>query len=112
MPNASLPRRLLALATDNWAARGYLAVFAASLPLAVTVPDNPVLGVAPVILTAPLSFFAIAVPFGPGTEGGTAIEVLAAVASFGWLGLCALFNAAMAGALAHEVRGRRAARHA
>ncbi|WP_240929901.1 SCO4225 family membrane protein [Streptomyces coryli] len=112
MRNTSLPRRLLALATDNWLSRGYLAAFATSAALAVVAPDHDVLGVAPMLLTAPLSFFGIAVPFGPGTEGGGAVQVLAIAATFGWLGVCALVNAAVLGALAHEAHGRRAARHA
>lgn len=112
MRNASLPRRLLALATDNWLSRGYLAVLTTSIALAVAAPESDAVGMAPMLLTAPLSFFGIAVPFGPGTEGGGVVQVLALAATFGWVGVCALVNAAVLGALAHEVRGRRTARHA
>ncbi|MFF4143706.1 SCO4225 family membrane protein [Streptomyces sp. NPDC001698] len=104
MPNASRPRRiprlrrLLALATDNWLARGYLAVFAASVLVMFLFPDS---GFAPdpLILTAPLSFLSVVLPFGPGTEGNGAVGVLAVGFWTVWLLLCALVNAAVLGAL-------------
>ncbi|MFJ8360447.1 SCO4225 family membrane protein [Streptomyces sp. NPDC093984] len=105
MPKSSLPRRLprprrlLALATDNWLARAYLAVFAASVLVVFLFPDS---GFAPdpLMLTAPLSFLSVALPFGPGTEGGVVVEVLATGLWTVWLLLCALVNAAVLGALA------------
>ncbi|MDN3028877.1 hypothetical protein [Streptomyces sp. S.PB5] len=120
MPNAARPRRLprlrrlLALATDNWPARGYLTVFAASLPVAFLLPDSAY-AMAPVLLTEPLSLAGIVLPVGPGTvegNGGPA-ETAALVLSAAWLLVCALVNAAVVGALAHHVRDVRAAeRHA
>ncbi|POX51223.1 SCO4225 family membrane protein [Streptomyces sp. Ru72] len=103
MPNSSVPhrlprlRRLLALATDNWLARGYLAVFAACVLAGFVFPDG---GFAPdpLMLTAPLSFLSVILPFGPGTEGGVG-EVLAMSMWSVWLLLCALVNAAVLGAL-------------
>lgn len=105
MPNASRPRRLprlrrlLALATDNWLARGYLAVFAASVLVMFLFPDNGFVP-DPLLLTAPLSFLAIVLPYGPETEGSGAVQVLAVGSWSVWLLLCALVNAAVLGALA------------
>ncbi|MFF4148096.1 SCO4225 family membrane protein [Streptomyces sp. NPDC001698] len=104
MPNAARPRRiprlrrLLALATDNWLARGYLAVFAASVLVMFLFPDS---GFAPdpLMLTAPLSFLSVVLPFGPGAEGSGAVGVLAVGFWAVWLLLCALVNAAVLGAL-------------
>lgn len=120
MSNVSRPgrtgrlRRLLALATDNWAGRGYLAVFAASVPVAFLFPDS-VYAMAPMLLTEPLSMLSAAVPFGPGSaegSGGPAV-VAASVGMGAWLLACAVVNAAVLGALAHHVRDVRAdARHA
>ncbi|MGP2438879.1 SCO4225 family membrane protein [Streptomyces sp. JW3] len=99
MPNATRPRRFLALATGNWPARGYLALVAASAPLTLLFPDAA-LPVDPVLLTAPLSFAAVVLPFGPGsaTEGPGAVPAVALWLL--WLTLCALVNAAAVGALA------------
>ncbi|GAA3903379.1 hypothetical protein GCM10023084_64870 [Streptomyces lacrimifluminis] len=105
MPNASRPRRLprlrrlLALATDNWPARGYLAVFAASVAAMLLFPDSGFAGI-PALFTAPLSFLSVVLPFGPGTQGGGAVEALAVGYWVAWLLLCALVNAAVIGALA------------
>jgi len=117
MPNDSRPRRLprlrrlLALATDNWPARGYLSLFGASAGVAFAAPDS-VFAAAHLLLTAPLSTMPIALPFGPGTADGGVAEVLAVAFSAVWLLLCALVNAAALGALTHHVRDSRAARHA
>ncbi|MET7854373.1 hypothetical protein AB0D78_22435 [Streptomyces avermitilis] len=103
MPTASrprrLPRRLLALATDNWLARGYLTVFAASLAATFLFPESG-FATSPMMLTAPLSFLGVVLPFGPGTQGSVAVEVLAIGFWFVWLLLCAFVNAAVLGALA------------
>ncbi|WP_328872744.1 hypothetical protein OHT76_23045 [Streptomyces sp. NBC_00287] len=111
MPKDSSPRRLLALATDNWPARGYLTLFTASVGAAFAAPDS-ILASAHLLLTAPLSTMAIALPVGPGIEGGGAAQVVAVAFSAVWLLLCALVNAAALGALTHHVRDSRAARHA
>ena len=110
MPKASRPRRLprlrrlLALATDNWPARGYLAAFAASVPVAFVLPDS-VWAMAPMLFTEPLSFLGVALPVGPGSvDGSGPAAVLASAATGVWLLLCVLVNAAAIGALAHHVR--------
>lgn len=92
------PSRLLALATDNWPARGYLAVVAASVAVMFLFPESG-FAADPLLLTAPLSFLGVVLPFGPGTEGGGTVEVLATGFWIGWLLLCALVNAAVIGAL-------------
>ncbi|WP_320783875.1 SCO4225 family membrane protein [Streptomyces sp. CRN 30] len=100
MPRSSLPRRLLALATGNRPARIYLAVVAVSAVAVHFLPDG-FLVLDPMILTAPLSFLAMVLPFGPGSGGSTAAAGLTAgVLWTVWLGLCALVNAAAVGAIA------------
>lgn len=104
MPNAARPhhlprlRRFLALATDNWLARGYLAVVAVGVLVMVVFPDSG-FAQSPMMLTAPLSFAPVVFPFGPGTEGGGAVEVFAVGFWAVWLLVCALVNAAVVGAL-------------
>jgi hypothetical protein len=102
MPNGSrprsLPHQLLALATGNWLARGYLAVFALSVLVMFLFPESG-FALSFMLLTAPLSFLTMVLPFGPGTEGGGAVEVLAIGFWAVWLLLCAFMNAAVLGAL-------------
>ncbi|MFD1828536.1 SCO4225 family membrane protein [Streptomyces desertarenae] len=104
MPSASRPRRiprlrrLPALAVDNWLARGYLASFAASVLVVLLFPDSG-FAPGPLMLTAPLSFLSVILPFGPGTEGSGAVEVFTVGFRTVWLLLCALVNAAVLGAL-------------
>ncbi|MFI8349357.1 SCO4225 family membrane protein [Streptomyces sp. NPDC085596] len=105
MPHAIRPRRLLSLATGNWLARSYLVVLAASV-LAMLVFPESALAMSPLVLTAPLSLLAMAFPFGPGTEGSVAVEVLATGFSICWLLLGALGNAAVLGALATRSAAR------
>ncbi|MFG3198372.1 SCO4225 family membrane protein [Streptomyces sp. NPDC048208] len=109
MPNASRTRRLMSLATGNWAARTYLAVFAASTLAMFAFPESS-LALSPMMLTAPFSFLTMALPFGPGTEGGWVTEVAATGFWVLWLLLCALVNAAVLGALATRSATRPAAR--
>ncbi|WP_405841251.1 SCO4225 family membrane protein [Streptomyces sp. NBC_01518] len=97
MPQTSRPRRLLALATDNWPARAYLTVVGASVAVMFVAPESPV-AASPLILTAPLSLLSVILPFGPGTEGS--LQALAFGSWTVWLLLCALVNAAVLGALA------------
>lgn len=99
MPNASRPRRLFALATDNWPARAYLAVVGVSVVAMFVVPESPV-AASPLILTAPLSFLGVVLPFGPGTEGPA--QALAVGFWAVWLLLCAFVNAAVLGALVNR----------
>ncbi|MFE2647688.1 SCO4225 family membrane protein [Streptomyces nigra] len=96
-PRLRLPR-LVVLGTDSRLARGYLAVFALSIPVVLLFPESP-FAMAPILLTAPLSLFAMVLPFGPGTEGGGAAEALATGFWGGWVLLSALVNAAALGAL-------------
>ncbi|MGW0837820.1 SCO4225 family membrane protein [Streptomyces prunicolor] len=93
----SLPRRLLALATDNWPARTYLTAVGVSVAAMFVAPESPV-AAGPLILTAPLSLLSVILPFGPGTEGS--LQALAFGSWTVWLLLCALVNAAVLGALA------------
>ncbi|MFH9178067.1 SCO4225 family membrane protein [Streptomyces albogriseolus] len=95
------PRRLLALATDSMPARAYLGLVAVGVVVLFLAPDSPY-AMAPALLTAPLSFLPVVLPFGAGTAGGGAAEVAAAVLYGGWLLLCALVNAAAFGALARR----------
>ncbi|WP_033281225.1 SCO4225 family membrane protein [Streptomyces sp. NRRL F-525] len=97
MPQTSRPRRLLALATDNWPARAYLAAVGVSVAAMFVAPESPV-AAGPLILTAPLSLLSVILPFGPGTEGS--LQALAVGSWTVWLLLCALVNAAVLGALA------------
>ncbi|MEU1265339.1 hypothetical protein ABZ473_25370 [Streptomyces cellulosae] len=92
------PRRLLALATDSLAARAYLGLVALGFAATFLAPDSP-FAMAPMVLTAPLSFLPVFVPAGAGVAGGGAAEVAAAVVFVGWMLLCALANAAALGAL-------------
>ncbi|MEW2102609.1 hypothetical protein AB0955_08165 [Streptomyces cellulosae] len=92
------PRRLLALATDSTPARAYLGLVALGFAAMFLAPDSP-LAMAPMMLTAPLSFLPMFVPVGAGVAGGGAAEVAAAVVFVGWMLLCALANAAALGAL-------------
>ncbi|MFE3853363.1 SCO4225 family membrane protein [Streptomyces griseorubiginosus] len=104
MSKASRPRRLLALATGNRHARGYLAVVAGSVVCSLLFPDSP-LAMAPMLLTAPLSFLGVALPFGAGTQGSPAVEALAIGLWTLWFLACALVNAAVLGALATGAAG-------
>ena len=97
MPQTSRPRRLLALATDNWPARAYLTAVGVSVAAMFVAPESPV-AAGPLILTAPLSLLSVILPFGPGTEGP--LQALAFGSWTVWLLLCALVNAAVLGALA------------
>ncbi|MEU9757287.1 hypothetical protein AB0D90_29845 [Streptomyces althioticus] len=92
------PRRLLALATDSTPARAYLGLVAVGVAAMFLAPDSPI-AMAPMMLTAPLSFLPMFVPVGAGVAGGGAAEVAAAVVFVGWMLLCALANAAALGAL-------------
>ncbi|MFB9349003.1 SCO4225 family membrane protein [Streptomyces heliomycini] len=94
-------RQFLALATGGLLARCYLAVVALGVLVLFVAPDSPY-AMAPALLTAPLSFLPVALPFGAGTAGGGAAEVVAAGLWGGWLLLCALVNAAALGALARR----------
>ncbi|MEU4010198.1 SCO4225 family membrane protein [Streptomyces pseudogriseolus] len=95
------PRRLLALATDSLPARAYLGLVALGIVVLFLAPDSPY-AMAPSLLTAPLSFLPVVLPFGAGTAEGGAAGVTAAVLYGCWLLLCALVNAAAFGALARR----------
>ncbi|MFF0479512.1 SCO4225 family membrane protein [Streptomyces sp. NPDC004284] len=105
MPTESHPRRLprlrrlLAVASGNWLARGYLAVFAVSFTAMFLFPESAIAG-SPLLLTAPLSFLSVFFPLAPGAEVDGAADVTAGVVFAVWLLLCALVNAAVLGALA------------
>ncbi|CAL9556207.1 hypothetical protein SUDANB145_04525 [Streptomyces sp. enrichment culture] len=100
MPKPRL-RRFVTLATGNWPARGYLALVAVSMLLVMVFPDLA-LPVDPMLLTAPLSFAGVALPFGPGSAAEGAALTPAVGLWLLWLVLCAFVNAAVVGALAEE----------
>ncbi|MGW8766490.1 SCO4225 family membrane protein [Streptomyces sp. NPDC055815] len=108
MPTASHPRRLprlrrlLALASGNWLARGYLAVFAVSLAAMFLAPDSALAG-SSLLLTAPLSFLMVFLPLDPGAQIDGAADMTAVAGFTGWLVVCALVNAAVLGALATRI---------
>ncbi|MFZ4153703.1 SCO4225 family membrane protein [Streptomyces pseudogriseolus] len=93
-------RHFLALATDSRPARAYLGLVALGVAVLLLAPDSPY-AMAPTVLTAPLSFLPVVLPFGAGAGGGAA-GVTAAVLYGCWLLLCALVNAAAFGALARR----------
>ncbi len=94
-------RRLTVLTTDSRLARGYLTVVALGVLVMFLFPESPY-AMSPMLLTAPLSFLPVLLPFGPGTEGSPPVEVLATGLWFAWTLLCALVNAAALGALARK----------
>lgn len=108
MPTVSHPRRaprlrrLLALASGNWLARGYLAVFAVSVAVMFLFPESTFAG-SPLLLTAPVSFLGLFLPLDPGAGIDGAADVTAVAVLTVWLALCALVNAAVLGALATRV---------
>lgn len=105
MPTVPRPRRvprthrLLALASGNWLARGYLAVFAVSFTVMFLFPESAFAG-SPLLLTAPLSFLCMFLPLDPGAEVDGAADVTVVAVFAVWLLLCALVNAAVLAALA------------
>jgi hypothetical protein len=114
MSNASSPhrlprlRRFLALATDNWLARGYLAVVAAALGsflYAVYVsPDPGFAAIWPLMATAPLSFVAILLAEAVSPEWDSPLEWLSTWVFFAGAALAGLFNAALLGLLTRRLR--------
>jgi hypothetical protein len=103
-PRAS--RNLLAPAVDNWPARGYLAVVAASLVFFLyamyVLPDPGFAGIWPLMAAAPLSFLALlATP----AEHSSLTWLSPLLFSAGVL-LSGLVNAALIGLLARSLRTR------
>ncbi|MEU9398938.1 hypothetical protein [Streptomyces sp. NPDC048242] len=96
MPNPSSPRRLLALAASHWLPRGYLAAFIASALAMFLFPTTDLAWI-PTLLTAPLSFLTVFLPFGPGSGLDTQAGVLANGAWVALLLVCALVNSAVLG---------------
>ncbi|WP_405932199.1 SCO4225 family membrane protein [Streptomyces sp. NBC_00827] len=113
MPNASRPRhlprlrQLLVPAVDNWLARGYLAVVAASLGFFLGAwyvgPDPGLSGAYPLMATAPFSFL------------GLLVSIPAEYSSLTWLSplifavgtaLSGLVNAVLLGRFARRQRVR------
>ncbi|MFI8204919.1 SCO4225 family membrane protein [Streptomyces sp. NPDC085937] len=95
------PRQFLALATDTLPARAYLGLVALGVLVLFLAPASPY-AMASALLTAPLSFLPVFLPFGAVTTEGGAADVVAAALYGGWLLLCALVNAAAFGALARR----------
>ncbi|WP_330234538.1 SCO4225 family membrane protein [Streptomyces sp. NBC_00566] len=99
MPNPSRPRRLLALATGHWLARGGLAAVAISA-LAMSVFPAADFARIPPLLTAPLSLLTVFLPFGPGSGVDPTAGVPANSVWFVLLLVCAVVTAAVLGYLA------------
>ncbi|PAZ13864.1 hypothetical protein CLM62_20430 [Streptomyces sp. SA15] len=103
MSSSRRSRALLALATDNWLSRCYLAAvvlasgFALYDDLFVTHADASLAGVWPLFLTAPLSLLFVALPESLSTGALFYAEIA----------LAALVNAVALGALARTIRGNR-----
>jgi hypothetical protein len=102
-------RTLLTPAVDNWPARAYLAVVAASLLFflgaAYVSPDPGFAGIWPLITTAPLSILALLVP--TPTEPSPLAWLSPLVFAAG-SALSGMANAVLLGRLAHRLRGREA----
>ncbi|MFF0445982.1 SCO4225 family membrane protein [Streptomyces sp. NPDC004609] len=100
-------RALLAPAVDNWLARGYLAVVAASLGFflyaAYLSPDPGFAGIWPFMATAPLSTFAFLVPT-PGWD--SSLAWLSPLVFSAGAALAGLVNAVLLGLLARRLRAR------
>ncbi|MGX2994395.1 SCO4225 family membrane protein [Streptomyces sp. JNUCC 64] len=109
MTGAARPRlrRFLALATDNWPARGYLAVVAASLGFflhaSYLAPDPGFAAVVPLLTTAPLGALGLAVPAQAWDSSFAWVSPLLFTATGA---LAGLVNAALLGTLARGVRAR------
>jgi hypothetical protein len=120
MPNTSRPRRIprlhlrqtLAPATDNWLARGYLAVVATALGsflYAVYLsPDPGFAGIWPLITTAPLSFLALAA----APAENSSLSWLSPLIFSAGVALSGLVYAALLGLLARRLRTQEARRQA
>ena len=104
-PRRQRARALLAPAVDNWLARGYLAVVAASLGFFLcavyVLPDPGFAGIWPLMATAPFSILALLVPTPAQYSSLTWLSPL--IFSAG-TALCGLFNAVLLGRLAHRLR--------
>lgn len=100
-------RRLPVLATDNWLARGYLAVVAVALGFflyAVFVSSDPgFAGIWPIMAAAPLSFLALLVTAPAEHSSLTWLSPLLFSAG---VVLSGLVNAVLIGLLAHRLRAR------
>ncbi|QCX76692.1 hypothetical protein C9F11_15120 [Streptomyces sp. YIM 121038] len=116
MPPSSRPRRrlrrLLALATDTWLARAYLAVVAAALAFFLGAwyvgPDPGLAGFYPFLATAPLGVLALLASLPAEQSSLTWLAPSIFAVGTAAAGLC---NAALLGRLAHG-RGARGARPA
>ncbi|MFC8420835.1 SCO4225 family membrane protein [Streptomyces sp. NPDC057236] len=104
-------RRLPALATDNWLARGYLTVVAVALGTflyaVLLSPDPGFAGIWPIMAAAPLSFLALLAT--APVEYSSPAWLSPLVFSAGVV-LSGLVNAVLIGLLAHRLRARPAGR--
>ncbi|WP_369246871.1 SCO4225 family membrane protein [Streptomyces sp. R41] len=106
-PRLRRTRALLAPAVDNWLARGYLAVVAASLGFflyaAYLSPDPGFAGIWPYMATAPLSTlaFLVTTPAWDSSLAWLSPLIFSVVAA-----LSGLFNAVLLGLLAHRLRAQ------
>ncbi|GAA3793220.1 SCO4225 family membrane protein [Streptomyces phyllanthi] len=106
-PRLPRTRALLAPAVDNWLARGYLAVVAASLGFFLYAvylsPDPGFAGIWPYMATAPLSTLAFLVP-APGWD--SSLAWLSPLIFSAGVAVSGLVNAVLLGLLARRLRSR------
>ncbi|MDO0915191.1 hypothetical protein QQM39_31550 [Streptomyces sp. DT2A-34] len=109
-PRTGRARDLPAPAVDNWLARGYLAVVAASpgffLWAAYLSPDPGFAGIWPLMATAPFSILALLVT--TPMEWASSLAWLSPLLFCAGAALAGLFNAVLLGRLAHRPRAREA----
>jgi hypothetical protein len=102
-------RALLAPATDNWLARGYLAVVAASLGFFLWAvylsPDPGFAGIWPTLATAPLSMV-VSVPLMMALTWNSSLDWLSPLLFSAGTVLCGLANATLLGLLARRLTTR------
>jgi hypothetical protein len=109
-PRRQRTRSLLAPAADNWLARGYLAVVAASLCFFLyavyLAPDPGFAAIWPLMATAPLGIVAVLVA--APAEWATSLTWLSPLILTVGAALSGLFNAVLLGRLARTLRSREA----
>ncbi|NNN30864.1 hypothetical protein HLK59_10890 [Streptomyces sp. S3(2020)] len=103
-------RALLAPAVDNWLARGYLAVVAASLGVFLWAvylsPDPGFAGIWAIMATAPLSMLVNLPLMGLAPDVDSSLSWLTPLFFTAGTVLCGLVNAALLGLLARRLTSR------
>ncbi|SDO98033.1 hypothetical protein SAMN04487981_11596 [Streptomyces sp. cf386] len=109
-PRLHRVRALLAPAVDNWLARGYLAVVAASLGFFLWAvylsPDPGFAGIWPLMATAPLSMLVSIPLMAVAPAWDSSLDWLSPLLFSAGTTLCGLVNAVLLGLLAHRLTAR------